>query len=161
MKETIKNVVLLILVLFFAIFFGATKGNDELNLNFSLPTLEEEFSYPVYSSVYNGLYRNNASNGIYVLVGKNVDETYRVYFIEAIKSVKNIILQYDSLNVVEGKITFDDTTNANANSKLVLEFGNNELSVEPSQLGLTNEKLTGYFLKQKDIGTFSMSEFEY
>ena len=124
--------------------------------------MKEEFSYPVYSSVYNGLYRNNASNGIYILVGKNVDETYIVYFIEAISSIKNIVLQLDAVTISDGKITFKDTTNANnATSNLVLEFGNNELSVEPAQLGLTNEKLTGYYLKQKDIGVFSMSEFEY
>lgn len=161
MKENIKNGILLVLVVFFAIFFGTTRGNDELNLNIEWPTMEKEFSYPVYSSKYNGAYRNNASNGIYTLVGKNSDETYRVYFIEAVGGVKNVIVQMDAVNMVNNKITFSDPTNANSNSKLVIEFGDNDFEVSPAQLGLTNEKLTGYYLKQKDIGEFSMNEFKY
>lgn len=160
-KETIKNGILLFLVVFFLIFFVTTKGNDELSLNFNFSTTEE-FSYPVYGSEYNGQYRNNDGNGIYAFVGKNADDTYRVYFIKTVKSLKNVLIKLDSVKITDGKATFVDTTNPNSNNlKLDIKFDKNEFSVSPSQIGLSNEQLDGSYLKMKDINQFSLSEFEY
>lgn len=156
MKENAKNIILLIFIIFFAVFFGMTKGNDELNLDFKLPSLEEEFSYPIVASEYNGLYRNNASNGTYALVGKNSNGTYRIYFIYAINAVKNITLKLDNATVENGKVSFVDNSNINQ----TLEFGQNEFRV-PKQMGMGNEQIEGYYLKTKEIGEFSMSEFKY
>ena len=156
MKETIKTGFVLFLVIFFALFFGMTKGPDELNLNFQLPEFKEEFSFQVYSSEYNGLYRNIADNGMYAMVGKNADGTYKVYFIKTVRSTKTVTEKVDATNVVDGKATFRDVNDV----KLTIEFGKNELTI-PKELGLGNEQLEGNYLKTKNIDVFSMTEFEF
>ncbi|MBO5143259.1 MAG: hypothetical protein J6C46_09805 [Clostridia bacterium] len=160
-KETVKIVILLILVIFFALVVSNTKGDDELkwdiNLDFSS---EDEFSYPIAESEYNGEYKNTASNGMYVMVGMNPDGTYRVYFVK--DSVRNIVLKLDSAQMKDGKITYTDVTNVSApNTQMVMEFRKNEIDIEPATLGITNEQMKGYYLKMKDLKVFSMSEFEY
>lgn len=161
-KEAIKNGVLLVLIVIFLIFFITTKGNDELNLNFNFPSAEQEFSYPVYASDYNGLYRNNAGNGIYAFVGKNADDTYRVYFIRTVRSIKTVTLKLDNIKLTDGKATFVDTSNTEvSNLKMDIKFDKNEFSVSPSQIGFSNAQLEGYYLKTKNISQFAMSEFEY
>lgn len=155
MKELLKTGFVLFLVIFFALFFGMTRGNDELNWNFQLPEFKEDFSFQVYTSEYNGLYRNIADNGIYAMVGKNADDTYRVYFIKTARSLKTVTEKVDSLNLVDGKGSFRDVNDV----KLTIEFSKNEFKI-PKELGLGNEQLEGSYLKTKNIDVFSMSEFE-
>lgn len=165
MKEMVKNGILLFLIVVFAVLFITTKGNDELNFNINLDFSngEEEFSYPVYASEYNGLYRNNKGNGVYAFVGKNADDTYRIYLLQAVKSVKTVLVKLDSISLSEkGEGTFIDTSNLNANDpKMAIAFKTNEFSLSSAELGISNAKLEGSFFKLKDINQFSMSEFEY
>ena len=42
-----------------------------------------------------------------------------------------------------------------------MKFNKNEFYVSPSQIGLSNAQLEGYYLKTKNISQFTMSEFEY
>lgn len=156
MKETVKTGIVLVLVIFFALFFGMTKGSDELNLNFELPEFKEEFSFQVHSSEYNGLYRNLADNGMYAMVGKNADNTHRIYFIKTVRSTKTVTEKVDSANIVDGKASFYDAND----TKLTINFGKNEFTI-PKELGLGNEQLEGSYLKTKNIDVFSMTEFEF
>jgi len=158
MKEYVKIGILFFLVVFFAVFFASTRGNDELNLNLDFDfSTQEEFSYPIYDSEYNGEYRNTKSNGAYVLVGKNADDTYRMYFIQTIRSIKNIVLQLDNAKVVNGKLSFEDANN----SALTLEFGGSGVTIDAGLGSLGNEKIEGYYTKVKNLDVFSMSEFEF
>jgi len=146
MKEYVKIGILFFLVVFFAVFFASTRGNDELNLNLDFDfSTQEEFSYPIYDSEYNGEYRNTKSNGAYVLVGKNADDTYRMYFIQTIRSIKNIVLQLDNAKVVNGKLSFEDANN----SALTLEFGGSGVTIDAGLGSLGNEKIEGYYTKVK------------
>lgn len=156
MKETVKLAIIIILVVFFAAFFSMTRGKDELNWNIELPKFEEEFSYPVYASQYNGLYRSEKSNGVYAMVGKNSDDTYKVYFIRTINSTKTIVERIENANMVNEKISFTDANNV----RLTIEFSKNEMRV-PKELGMGNAQLEGGYLRTKDINIFSMSEFKY
>lgn len=157
MKNTIQIVVLLVLVVGFAVFFGLTKGNDKLNLNFDINiSQKEEFSYPIVSSSYNGEYRSNKGNGVFAMVGKNEDGTFRVYFIYQVASTKNVILKLDSVEMKDGKIAFKNADNVD----LTMEFGEKSFRI-PKEIGYGDAKLEGDYVKMKDISTFSMSEFEY
>lgn len=159
MKETVEIVILLILVVVSGVFVTMTKGNDELNwdinLNLSWPT-EDEFSYSIVSSDYNGEFRNNKGNGIFALMGKNEDGTYRIYFIHQVASVKNILVKIDSGKAENDRIAF---TNANG-TPLYVVLGNDSITVG-ADLGYGDAQLEGYYAKMKSISVFSMSEFEY
>ena len=159
MKETIKIIILFILVLISGIFVVMTKGNDELNwnmdFNLSWPT-EEEFSYSVVSSDYNGQFRNNKGNGIFALMGQNEDGTYRIYFIHQVASTKNIIVKIDAGKLENNRINF---TNKQGTPLYVI-LGNDSITVD-ADLGYGDEQLEGNYIKMKSINVFSMSEFEY
>ena len=157
MKESIKTGLLLLLVVVFAIFFASTKGDDELNLDINIAPGQNEFSYEIYDSEYNGEYRNTKSNGAYVFVGKNSDGTYRIYFIQTINSIKNISLKLDNVQLENGKLVFKDSNGSGLN----LVFGQNNLTVDAEMGSLGNERLEGFYTKVKDLEVFSMSEFEY
>lgn len=156
MKDTVQTGLLLLLVIILALFFGTTKGNDELNLDFNVDfSTEEEFSYPVVTSSYNGEYRSNKGNGIYAMVGENPDGTFRVYFIHQVASTKNIILKLDSATMENEKIKFKNTEGVS----LTMEFSDGGFTI-PSEIGYGDVQLEGFYSKMKDINTFSMSEFE-
>ena len=166
MKEVVINGVLLFLILFFLVFFVTTKGEDKLELNFDFnfnSSSPNDFSYPVYASENNGLYKNLAGNGMYAFVGKNVDDTYRVYFIKTTGAVKTVSLKLDSINMVDGEGIFIDESNTEvAGLKMKLKFGKNEIEVGPADpVSLSNAQLGGTYLKRKEIEQFTMSEFEY
>ena len=112
-KEIVKIGVLLFLVVFVAIIVTTTKGKDPLRFDFNLNIElrdKNEFSFPIVNSEYNGEYRNNKGNSVYVLVGKNNDETYRVYFLRNSEPKINIEKLNKKLErlaelYIEGKIT--------------------------------------------------------
>lgn len=159
MKETVKIVILLILVVISGVFVTMTKGNDELkwnvDLNLSWPA-EEEFSYSIVSSDYNGEFRNNKGNNMFALMGKNEDGTYRIYLIHQVASTKNIVVKIDSGKVENDRIAF---TNSQG-TPLYVVLGNNSITVG-ADLGYGDAQLEGYYAKMKSISVFSMSEFEY
>lgn len=159
MKEGVKIGFLFFFVVVFALFFANTKGNDELNLNIEWPTVqkEEEFSFPIYASEYNGQYKNLAGNGVHAFVGKNADDTYRVYFIE-VTAGKNVILKLDSYTLKGNKISFVDTSKG-SNLNMKIEFSKDGFTVGPEQIGFSNEKIGGSYIKTNDIEQFSMSQF--
>lgn len=161
-KELIKIGVLFVLVVFFAIFFTLTKGNDELDLDFNFK-IQEEFSYPVSSSEYNGLYYNEKGNNHYVMIGKNSDNTYRVYFING-EPTPRPVLKLDSTSMdKDKKITFIDTTSVSVdNLKLAITFNSaDSFVVGPAMTGFSNAKFEGHYMKIKGISNFAMSEFQY
>lgn len=156
-KEIVKIGFLFFFVVFFAIFFVATKGNDELNFNINLDfSTEEEFSFPITKSEYNGQYRNIKDNGVYTLIGANADGTYRIYFIHQVKSAKNVILKLDSAQLKGKEIEFVDMHS----TKLKLTFNSNGYTISGG-LGLGNADLEGTYTKVKDINKFSLSEYQY
>lgn len=158
MKETIKTGILLFFVIVFAIFFASTKGSGELNWDIKWPEAKEEFSYDIYPSEYNGQYKNINGNKVYAFVGKNADDTYRVYFIDSTLG-KNVILKLDSNTLKNEEFSFVDTT-SNSNLKMKLRFSENSFTVEPDGIGFSNEKIGGSYIKTKDIKKFAFSEFE-
>lgn len=154
-KELVKVGFLLFLVVFFAIIVTTTKGKDPLRFDFDLNIEirdKNEFSFPIVNSEYNGEYRNNKGNSVYVLVGKNNDETYRVYFLRN----SDPIVKLDSAKLEGNKISFID----NNNVKLKLLFTKDGFHVS-SDLSLGNAQLEGEYIKMKSISTFSSDQIEY
>lgn len=160
MKETVEVVLLLILVVIAGAFVGMTKGDDELNwdvnLNITWPT-DEEFSYSIVSSDYNGQFRNNKGNGIFALMGKNEDGTYRVYFIHQIASTKNIIVKVDNGELKGDRIDF---TNSQNTPLYITLLADGSFAVN-GDLGYGDSQLEGSYFLMKSINVFSMSEYEY
>ena len=146
-KETIKIGILLVFVIFFAIFFGSTKGNDQLNL---IETEDKGFSYPVYDSEYNGVYKNNKGTKTYIMVGKNQDDTYRIYFVRTVAG-KEVSVQLDSVQMKNGVVTFTDNSDNNQKMDFKMEFRNGAINVESVQLSLSNNKIAGYYEKEKSV----------
>lgn len=161
MKEAIKDGILLVLVIVFAVIVVTTKGDDPLvwNVNLDLsgwPTTEEEFSYQIVSSDFNGQYRNNKGNSIYALMGENPDGTYRIYFIHQMAATKDIVLKLDSATLNGNKINFKNADGI----PLYIALADNSFTVS-ADMSLGDAQLEGYYGKIKTINTFSMSEFDY
>jgi len=156
MKEAVKTGILFVLVIIVGIFVVKTKGDDPLkwdvNLDLSWPT--EEFNYPLDDSEYNGEYRNDKGNGRYILMGKNLDGSYRVYFIKAEPS-PTVELKLDALQLVNDKLSFKDTNG----SALYITLGDKQVIVSP-ELGYGNAGLEGTYRRMKTIDSFSMDKFE-
>lgn len=159
-KETIKLGLILFLVVFFAMFFVTTKGKDELVLDFDFnfnTSTEDEFSFQIYPSDYNGEFRNTKGNGIFAFVGANSDGSYRVYFIEQIASVKNVLVKVDNATMKNKEITFKD----NYGVDLKMVFNEKTFVVSPDGINLGNQKLEGSYTWNNDIAVFSLSEFQF
>ena len=157
MKEAIKTAILFVLVLVVGILVVQTKGDDPLVWNVDLNlswTEKEEFNYPLEPWEYNGEYRNINGSGRYIMMGKNLDDTYRVYFIMADPSPR-IELKLDSLKLENDKLSFKD----DYNNGLYITLGDGEVVVSP-ELGLGNAKLEGTYRRMKTIDSFTMSKFE-
>lgn len=159
MKETIKTVILFAIVFIAALLVVNTKGDDPLNwnvdLNLSWPTVTtDEFNYPLDDSEYNGEFRNIKGNNTYILMGLNLDGTYRVYFVKAQPSPR-VHLKLDSLKLENEKLSFVNEHD----SKLYITLGEKEVIVSP-ELGLGDASLEGTYKRMKTIDSFSMEEFE-
>lgn len=154
-KELVKIGILFFLVVFFAVIVTTTKGKDplrfDINLNIELKD-KNAFSFPIVNSEYNGEYRNTKGNSVYVLVGKNNDETYRVYFLRN----SDPIVKLDGARLEGNKISFVD----NNNVRLKLLFNKDGFIVD-SDLSGGNAQLEGQYTKMKSISTFSSDQIEY
>ena len=154
-KELVKIGILFFLVVFFAIIVVTTKGKDPLrfNINLNIDLKDKNaFSFQIVNSEYNGEYRNTKGNSVYALVGKNNDETYRVYFLRN----SDPIVKLDSGKLEGNKISFVD----NNNVKLKILFTKDGFHVS-SDLSSGNAQLEGEYTKMKSINTFSSEEIEY
>lgn len=164
-KETVKVIILLILVILVAGIVLSTKGKDQLELDFNFNfSNDEEFSYEISPSDYNNEYRNTKRNGAYAMVGANSDGSYRIYFIESISAVKNVLVKLDSVKISDDKVIFKNQHDI----ELALTFVSpEEFRVQPSAgdgsivVGAGDALLEGTYRAIKELSVFSLSEFEY
>ena len=161
-KEIVKTVVVFVLLAIAVIVVFTTRGSDEMewDINFDIKT-EEEFSYDIVPNEANGEYKNTKGNRHYILLGKNSDGTYRIYFIHIGaaafgSSNKNTVIRLDNAVFdANGSLVF--TTENNVSLKLTLK--GKEIYVT-SNLSIGDSDLEGNYTFQKSISRFSMSEVQ-
>ncbi len=164
MKETIKTIVVFVLVILAAVFVTTTKGSDTMNWKFDFNVnTEEQFAYAIDTKdSLNGEYKRLTGDYKYIMVGKNPDsKTYRVYFIQVGSavfgtSVKNIVLRLDNLTL-DGNNTGRFKTANNQNMKITFT---GQAAMVTSDMSLGDASIEGHYQWQKNISEFSLSQFQ-
>lgn len=161
MKETIKVAVLFVFVMIVGFLVTSTKGDDELKWNvdmdLSWPTEGSEFSYAIVDSEYNGVYKNGKNNGVYIMIGKNADDTYRIYMKEQIAGIPKLEVQLDQATMKEGRVDFTNSYD----TPLYLEFQENGSFIIDARLGsMGDSSLEGAYTRTRTISEFSNTEFD-
>ncbi len=164
MNEAIKTGIVAVLVVVALFVVITTRGNDELDLkgiNWGTIETQEEFSYEIAESPYNGEYKNDKWNDMYVMFGQNPDGTYRAYFIHYDKAVfgkdsKNIRIRID-----DGELDSNNTmrfTTAN-NIPLKLTVSGQRIIVQADN-SLGDAEIEGSYVWRKGLSKFTLAEFQ-
>lgn len=158
--ELIKTIIVLILVIVAGVVVYKTKGEDELDMtqfNIKLSLQEEQFSYEIAESEYNGVYRDTSTtsnSNKYLLIGKKPEGTFRIYFIRDV-GIKSIVLRLDNIDIKENEsITF---TNNDGNA-MIATFMKEHVLVKGAPGSMGDRGLKGNYQKDRNIRTFSLSE---
>ncbi len=156
-KETGKIVVLCILIVFLAVFFIKTKGNDKFEPNFVVDIEKEEFDYTLMESSYNAEYKNTKSNGMYLMTGKSANDMYYFYLVEWNGALKVYHLKLDNAVMENNTISF-----AYNQGKYTATFGNNSVVIEGDMMNgvYGDERVDGNYTFRKKLNRFTPSEFE-
>ncbi len=158
-KELIETAIVAILVVFATFVVINTRGSgtfDFSKLKVDISLQEESFSYPLEPDDRNGQYRRITGDNRHILFGKNPDGTFRLYFIQTIGHIKNIVLRIDDLeldNLGEGH--FENSFG----TKLRCNVTKDQIIVRQEALGIGGDAtLEGNYMKYKKINSLSLDE---
>ena len=160
--EVIKTLIVLILVIVAGVLVYRTKGHDELDMtqfNIQIAIQEEQFSYEIADSEFNGVYRDDSTttnSNKYLLIGKKPEGGFRMYFIRDV-GIKSIVLRLDDVEIKdEDSVTF---TNNDGNAMIATFSGSNERVIVKGAPGSMGDRgLKGTYKKDRNIKAFSLSE---
>lgn len=163
MKNIIQSILLFLLVLVALYIVLNTRGTGNLDFSVDLSKIstEEKFSYSIVNDEYNGEYKNTKGNNMYLMVGKNADGTYRIYFIHIGAAAFGRDNKYVELRLDDVKLDSNNSYAFNTanNVPLKLTIQNRQIIVS-SNLGTGDASMEGIYMWRKSISRFEMSQFQ-
>ena len=161
MKDILITVAVFLLVVLAAIVVFNTRGTDTMDweaIKMDFDVKEDSFSYEVADSEFNGIYQNIAKNTpTYCMVGKNLDGTYRIYFVKKV-GIKSVVLRVDSL-VVDSNGSASFQNNEGANLVSTFTNGGRQVVIKGAAYSVGDSSIAGTYNRVKNIRRFAMSEF--
>ncbi len=161
MKELIKTAIVLVLVILAAVVVITTKGHDTLDtskfkLNKSFT--EDQFSYSVVDSSFNGIYQSNVNSNTYIICGKREEGSYRVYFVKKV-GIKSVVLRLDDLLVdANGEARFSNNDGVSMLAYFIKD--SNQIIIKGAIGGVGDKSISGNYNFVKGIRVFALSEME-
>ena len=162
MKDILRLLGIVALIVLAVIIVAGSRGNDELDFNLNKKEQEEyeneNFYYNIEKAQENGQYKNMDKSNTYAMLGKNSDGTYRLYFIKAVGMNKLVILREDSLEIrSDGSGTFRN----NSNKVLTINLYSKSFTIQAPPQTTGDSEIEGSYQMMHSISSFSASEFKF